>query len=366
MAAELSKQVVEALKMDMEMTFWTNSTCVLRWIKGAPSTWITFVANRVAKIQVLTENKIWRHVPGLENPADLTSRGINPNQIQNNVLWWEGPAWLKAEREFWPEQPAESITEDVTREARRSVLHCTSQQEAFSSWYVRKFSTFTALLRCTAHFCRRLDRSKGVERNERSGFLKASELKLAEQMLIRCVQREVFVNEWKALSNNSVVQRNSPLRWFNPVMSEEKLIRVGGRLANSLSNEETKHPVVLPARHPFTRLLLEHYHHKLLHAGPQLLLGTKSSNFSAGEDVGYFEYHNRSKYHKPQRTTPVGIQQQLLHGTSGRCDDKQLHKCHQHQCIIIPEVVTDRFRDVPPEKSGFLWRRWLLELNKTS
>ncbi|XP_055522662.1 uncharacterized protein LOC129716848 [Wyeomyia smithii] len=32
MAAELSKQVVEALKMDMEMTFWTDSTCVLRWI----------------------------------------------------------------------------------------------------------------------------------------------------------------------------------------------------------------------------------------------------------------------------------------------------------------------------------------------
>ncbi|XP_055622384.1 uncharacterized protein LOC129765952 [Toxorhynchites rutilus septentrionalis] len=32
--------------------------------------------------------------------------------------------------------------------------------------------------------------------------------------------------------------------------------------------------MVLPAKHRFTRLLLRHYHEKLLHAGPQLLLGT--------------------------------------------------------------------------------------------
>ncbi|XP_053686315.1 uncharacterized protein LOC128735856 [Sabethes cyaneus] len=273
MAAELSSQVIKAIKMQIEVVFWTDSTCVLRWIKAAPSTWTTFVANRVAKIQTLTENKTWRYVPGTENPADLISRGINPEQIQTNILWWEGPTWLKAEKELWPKDITEPIAEEAAKEARRTAVHCISQQEEFGDWYVRKFSSFSTMIRTTAWWFRLMDHLKGeglAKRN--SGFLKTTELKLAEQAIIRRVQREVFNGEWKALSSDSIVARSSPLRWFNPQISGERLIRVGGRLANAMNSEEAKHPLVLPARHPFTKLLLEHYHRKLLHAGPQLLI----------------------------------------------------------------------------------------------
>ncbi|XP_058816864.1 uncharacterized protein LOC131680158 [Topomyia yanbarensis] len=46
-----------------------------------------------------------------------------------------------------------------------------------------------------------------------------------------------------------------------------------------MESENTKHPVVLPTRHIFTRLLLRYYHERLLHAGPQLLLGVVRLRF---------------------------------------------------------------------------------------
>ncbi|XP_062537830.1 uncharacterized protein LOC134206152 [Armigeres subalbatus] len=107
----------------------------------------------------------------------------------------------------------------------------------------------------------------------RYGVLQVSELREAEYVVIRRMQQNVFNGEWKVLSAGGTVARSSPLRWFHPRLSQDRLIRVGGRLEHSSEREGTKHPIVLPAKHPFTKRLLEHYYHKLLHAGPQLLLG---------------------------------------------------------------------------------------------
>ena len=37
------------------------------------------------------------HVPGVENPADLASRGVNPLSLANNSLWLNGPTWKREE-----------------------------------------------------------------------------------------------------------------------------------------------------------------------------------------------------------------------------------------------------------------------------
>ncbi|XP_062541424.1 uncharacterized protein LOC134209454 [Armigeres subalbatus] len=134
LAAQLSERILEAIKMDVEVFFWTDSTCVLQWIKAVPSTWTTFVANRVAKIQGLSEKRIWRHVSGNLNPADLISRGVKPDQLKGCSLWWKGPPWLWTDKDTWPNQGNSLISEEVAKEGRRTTAHCTNQQEDFSSW----------------------------------------------------------------------------------------------------------------------------------------------------------------------------------------------------------------------------------------
>ncbi|XP_026828149.1 uncharacterized protein LOC113562575 [Ooceraea biroi] len=74
---------------------WLDSSVSLAWIRGQPSQWAEFVANRVAVIQELVPDAKWHHVAGTDNPADCASRGLLPLQLLNHELWWHGPAWLK-------------------------------------------------------------------------------------------------------------------------------------------------------------------------------------------------------------------------------------------------------------------------------
>lgn len=42
----------------------------------------TFANNRVQKIQRLTADCTWQHVPSADNPADSLSRGLSPVDLQ--------------------------------------------------------------------------------------------------------------------------------------------------------------------------------------------------------------------------------------------------------------------------------------------
>ncbi len=42
-----------------------------------------------------------RYCPGLQNLADLASRGAPA--LVNSQLWWNGPEWLSLEEEKWPD-----------------------------------------------------------------------------------------------------------------------------------------------------------------------------------------------------------------------------------------------------------------------
>ncbi|XP_062712976.1 uncharacterized protein LOC109417462 [Aedes albopictus] len=309
LAAQLWEKVAESLKTDGRVQFWTDSTCVLHWIRSPPGTWTTFVANRVAKIQGLTEAGQWRHVPGITNPADLISRGISPNNIIGNDLWWYGPTWLLDTPENFP-KPVENTPEEEL-EKRRNVMACASSKEiGFISDLLSKFSSFTRLIRMTAYWLRFLNNLRCSADVKRTGFLSSFELQAAEQVIIRKVQEESFPEEISKLSVDTPVARNSPLRWFNPRMDERGILRVGGRLTHSAEPPQMKHPIVLPARHALTELILRHFHQMYLHAGPQLLLGTVRQRYwpLGGRNLAKKVVHQCQRCF---RAKPSVIQQQM-------------------------------------------------------
>ncbi|CAL8137402.1 unnamed protein product [Orchesella dallaii] len=118
MLSKLMNNVQLIMKLDCELFAWCDSTIVLRWIAAHPRRWKTFVANRVAQIQEHTPVEIWRHVPGIQNPADLASRGITATELNNNVFWWNGPPWLQHHQiPLFHTSPASdsSVTEELTQ-----------------------------------------------------------------------------------------------------------------------------------------------------------------------------------------------------------------------------------------------------------
>ena len=61
--------------------------------------WKQFVNNRVAEIRQLLPSEVWAHAPGMENPADLASRGVNPLSLASDALWWNGSTWISSQEE---------------------------------------------------------------------------------------------------------------------------------------------------------------------------------------------------------------------------------------------------------------------------
>ena len=48
----------------------------LHWIKGVARNYKQFVESRVREIRQIVPPESWGHCPGIENPADLPSRGM--------------------------------------------------------------------------------------------------------------------------------------------------------------------------------------------------------------------------------------------------------------------------------------------------
>ncbi|XP_055588999.1 uncharacterized protein LOC129741299 [Uranotaenia lowii] len=281
LTSELFEMVKGSMRFEGQVYFWTDSTCVWRWLQAVPSTWSTYVANRVSKIQNLIDGYTWRHVPGIDNPADLISRGISPEEIGNNRLWWQGPTWLQFEEPKWPDcfEHCNDETGEEERRKTKVVAVGVSKNTEFNAWFLERYSNYNVLIRHTAYllrFRRFLLLRKAVKFES---FLSTAELFEAESAVARCVQLECFPDEIQALSKGENVPRRSPLRWFNPFLDQNGIIRVGGRIRNSAEHWNTKHPIVLPARHHLTKLILEYYHRRLLHAGLQLLLATVRLRF---------------------------------------------------------------------------------------
>lgn len=155
LGVQLFEKVRESIRITPTSYFWTDSTCVLRWIEALPTTWTTFVANRIAKIQTITEGCRWNHVPGTQNPADLISRGITPQEILKNRFWWQGPAWLQEDPAQWPKSLEISSIREVDDEKRRTVIAGTvSTVTEFNNMYFQKFSSYSDLVRRTAYWLR--------------------------------------------------------------------------------------------------------------------------------------------------------------------------------------------------------------------
>uniref|UniRef100_A0A182N2S0 Peptidase aspartic putative domain-containing protein n=1 Tax=Anopheles dirus TaxID=7168 RepID=A0A182N2S0_9DIPT len=121
LAAKLQKIVRQSLKLvDVETFMWTDATIVLHWIRAPSYYWATYVANRVSQIQEMTLGYKWMHVKGVDNPADVVSRGALPKDLLTSKLWFHGPSWLLLVEEEWLDDGTMPLPEEELLERRQS------------------------------------------------------------------------------------------------------------------------------------------------------------------------------------------------------------------------------------------------------
>ncbi|GFW26466.1 integrase catalytic domain-containing protein [Trichonephila clavipes] len=200
--AKLVKRVVAALQLETaELYLWSDSMIVLAWLRKEPMDLKTFVQNRVAKIQELYPNQLWRHVPSDQNPADLVSRGVDPEKLLQQNLWFNGPTFLSGD-----DYPNRTINcREKLDEYNSELKNCVNEQiENFQSVlniHVNDFlndllnlsNNYITILRVLSFIFRFVENLKGI--NKVAGPLTTKEFEKAETYLVKKVQEQEFSSD---------------------------------------------------------------------------------------------------------------------------------------------------------------------------
>eukprot|EP00795_Rhopilema_esculentum_P014904 gene14904-biopygen4596 len=113
--------------------YWLDSKTALYWINNNGE-WKQFVQHRVNEILRSTTKEDWGHVSGIDNPADLDSRGFTASHLKESTLWWQGPHWLKEGQNSWPNVFTLEDSPDVKEERKKNakVLMLTDMRQGVS------------------------------------------------------------------------------------------------------------------------------------------------------------------------------------------------------------------------------------------
>ncbi|GBO13466.1 hypothetical protein AVEN_98672-1 [Araneus ventricosus] len=267
--AQLTRKVLNALKLKIDQVLlWSDSTVALSWIDTPPHLLKTFVSNRVAQIQELTKEYHWSHITSKDNPADLLSRGIDAQFLVNNQFWFQGPDSfnsLNSETEL-----NQSDKNYLSEFKSKDSVCLTVKTSVLFDDVICISNNCLKLIRIISLIFRFINKCK--KNSKECGAPSKTERQNAEIYILREVQVRTFGNEIHSIEQCGNVTPNSKFKGLSPFLDSQGILRVGGRLRNSILPYNSKHPILLPAKHKVTDMIIQYYHKIQFHSGLQALL----------------------------------------------------------------------------------------------
>ncbi|XP_073232039.1 uncharacterized protein [Porites lutea] len=203
---------------------------------------------------------MWNHCPGIDNPADIGSRGEGAAKLKSNVLWWKGPSWLSEPMRNWPssEEYSETIAEECCVEMKKgqaieavgeAVLLTTNGMPNMDTVIpITDFSSCDKLFRITALVLRFVKNFKIKTKLLKEGTVSLGEV-TAEEL------------------GNAEVKYSSGV------------LRCKGRIANADVPHETKFPALLLKNHYPSTLLVRDAHERVHHNRVEAKLAQLRTSF---------------------------------------------------------------------------------------
>ena len=270
---------VTAQEMDVSASSlfcWCDSTAVLGWLRSPPDKGAVFVRNRVRKTIQLLPAENWRYVRTHENPADLVSRGSFPVELLEKRLWWHGPEWLRQPPANWPirldigdppvevyNTPTQGVVLTVQPNSEPEVLHrCNSLHRIVNSLAIGKNW-----------------RKLAKEKNQCSVRPTSDDQQAARTQIISQHQQLHFPREFQLLKRGKPVSMTSPLISLNPILDDDNIIRITGRLQNANMPLTSKQPILLAKNSRLTTLLLLDTHTLHNHPGARTMMSILSETY---------------------------------------------------------------------------------------
>ena len=99
---------------------WVDSFTTLCWIKNERH-WKQYVQHRVDEIRRISDKNTWKFCPGSDNPAKIPSCSIDATNFVNNILWWNGLAFLLIGAGSWPDLPTKFNSVEADKELMKNI-----------------------------------------------------------------------------------------------------------------------------------------------------------------------------------------------------------------------------------------------------
>ena len=107
----------------------------------------------------------------------------------------------------------------------------------------------------------------------------ADDLQQVIQMLLRKSQMESFGPAYQAMASGKPMAASDHLNQLSPFMDDQNLMRLKRRLRHADASYETKHPILLSARHPIVRKLIDDAHKSNYHEGTEYVRSILQQNY---------------------------------------------------------------------------------------
>ena len=96
---------------------------------------------------------------------------------------------------------------------------------------------------------------------------------------MKYIQKKAFEDEYHTLKSVQRVKKSSSLYRLKPVLEQQDIICVGGRLRNAPISDEAKYPLVVPKIHHVVDLIVTYYHNMCGHSGREHTLALIRQRF---------------------------------------------------------------------------------------
>ena len=249
LGARLMRKVTTALSLKVDAEYFLIDSKIVLGALNKGSFSSEFSGSCIAEIRGKTESSTFGWIKSEDNVADLGSRGVNSDKINDESEWQNGPSWLYEPIESWPVEVC-SFTELPT------VQNLNQISEVID---IEKFSCLDRLHKITA-ICFKFMHSRGNGKNVldcdwNKIKLTPEDYKRAEQYWVRNVSHSVV-----KLYESGKLQSLRP----SPVWDEEgQFLKIvtSGRLGKLLKiGYDIEELTILDPRHQYTKLVLKNIH----------------------------------------------------------------------------------------------------------
>ena len=276
-----SRSVLKELtKPISSVLFYTDSKVVLGYLKNQSERFSKYVTRRVELIlrNSLVEN--WRYIDTNRNPADLCTRPTTPSQLLSSN-WISGPRFLQLDTISAAEQP--ELINDLPETVHLATVSRTNVAEVsddISDTILTRNSSWDLSIRVAKFIINSIHvlvdalRSKSCKSYSNRSCISYED---AKNFLLLGAQRKSYgkflIGSIQQKEGSGHFPGTNHLAGLAPFVDAVGLIRVGGRLKNADVPFDERFPVLLPAKHPISTLVIRHFHEKTRHQGRHLTLG---------------------------------------------------------------------------------------------